>query len=282
MRLGDEVLQLKPLDKRRDEPAGRSSFAAVVRMMSESGEWGNMAGFLEGLKVARRKVAGWQVEKMVRRANEGGKQGVVMDILRRVERTGVGLCDVEVCREVMRGAVLKATRSGWSEEGIRKGVKHAENIWELMWDSRHVEEQKKAGMDPRRRPEIVGVMVLMHAVKAVKLGGGKDEGGLVEKYAEIMLKRWEKSREDMMIDNEEDWSDANYKLYIWAPVWHGMKMARQVVGAGSPLGKRLGEKLIQDMEPLVEKSRAIVLEHTPEEDTRRGLKMYEDVVQASS
>ena len=145
-----------------------------------------------------------------------------------------------------------------------------------------MEEQKKVGMDPRRRPEIVGVMVLMHAVKAVKLGGGKDEGGLVEKYAEIMLKRWENSREDMVIDDKEDWSDANYKLYIWAPVWYGMKMARQVVGAGSPLGKRLGEKLIQDLEPLVKESQAIVLEYTPEEDTRRGLKMYEDVVQASS
>lgn len=281
MRLGDEVLQLRPLDKRRDEPGTRGSIATVVRLMGESGEWGNLAGFLEGLKVARRKVAGWQVEKMVRRANEGGKQGVVMDVLRRVEKTGVGLWDVKVCREVMRGAVLKATRSGWSEEGIEKGVKYAENVWELMWDPRHVEEQKKVGMDPRGRPEIVGVMVLMHAVKAAKLEGGKDEEGMVEKYAEIMLKRWENSRSDMAVD-AQDWSDANYKLSIWAPVWYGTRMARQVVGAGSPLGKRLEEKLIQDLEPLVQKSQAIVLAHTPEEGVRRGLKMYEDILQASS
>lgn len=281
MRLGDEVLQLHPLDKRRDEPGTRSSFAKVVRLMGESGDWGNMAGFLEGLKVARRRLAGWQVEKMVRRANEGGKQGVLMDILRRVEKTGVGLWDVGVCREVMRGAVLKATRSGWSGEGIEKGVKYAENIWELMWDPKHVEVQKKVEMDPRRRAEIVGVMVLMHAVKAVKLGGGKDEGGFVEKYAELMLKRWENSRDVMVIDTE-DWSDANYKLSIWAPVWHGINMAQQVVGAGSSLGKRLGEKLSQDLEPLMQKSQAIVSAHAPEEGMRRGLKMYEDILQASS
>ena len=249
--------------------------------MGESGDWGNMAGFLEGLKVARRKVAGWQVEKMVRRANEGGKMGVVHDVLRRVEKTGVGLWDVRVCREVMWGAVLKATQSGWSEEGIEKGVKYAENIWELMWDPRHVEEQKKVGMDPRGRPEIVGVMVLMHAVKAVKLGGGKDEAGMVERYAEVMLKRWENSRDTMVVD-EQDWSDANYKLCVWAPVWHGMKMARQVVGAGSPHGKRLEKKLSQDLEPLVQKCQAIVLAHAPDEGMRRGLKMYEDVLQASS
>ncbi|CAD6591011.1 MAG: hypothetical protein ASARMPRED_005146 [Alectoria sarmentosa] len=281
VRLGDEVLQLLPLDKRRDEPPTRSSFAKVVQLMGESGDWGNMAGFLAGLKVARRKLAGWQVEKMVRRANEGGKQGVMHEILRRVEKTGVGLWDVKVCREVMRGAILKGVQSGWSKEGIERGVKYADNIWELMWGPRHAEEQKKLGTDPRGRPEILGVMVLMHAIKALKLAGGKDEGGVLEKYAEVMLKRWENSRGEMVID-EQDWSDVNYKLSIWAPVWHGMKMARQVVGAGSPLGKKLGEKLSQDLEPLMQKSQAILSAHAPEEGMRRGLKMYEDILQASS
>lgn len=281
MRLGDEVLTLRPLDKTRDEPPTRSSFAKVVQLMGESGNWGNMAGFLEGLKVARRKLAGWQVEKMVRRANEGGNMGVVHDILRRVETTGVGLWDLNVCREVMMGAVLKGVQSGWSEEGVEKGVKYAENIWELMWDARHVEEQKKVGVNPRGRPEIIGVMVLMHAVKAAKLREGKDEGGMVEKYANLMLKRWENSRSDMVMD-AEDWSDANYQLWIWAPARHGIEMARQVVGAESRLGKRLGQKLIQDLEPLMEKSQAIISAHAPEEGTRRGLKMYEDILQASS
>ena len=249
--------------------------------MGESGDWGNMAGFLDGLRVARRKLAGWQVEKMVRRANEGGKMGAVLDILRRVESTGIGLWDVKVCREVMRGAVLKGVQSGWSEEGVKRGVKYAENLWELMWGPKHVEGQEKTGENPKGRPEIIGTMVLMHAVKALKLGGGKDEEEMIRKYAGLMLKKWENSRGDMVIDTQ-DWSDANYKLYIWAPAWHGMKMARQVIGAGSPLGKSLGEKLSQDLDPLIQTSQAIVLAHAPEEGTRRGLKMYEDIVQASS
>ena len=250
-------------------------------MMGETGDWGNMVGFLEGLKVAKRKLAGWQVEKMVRRANEGGKQGVIHEILRRVESTGVGLWDVGVCREVMRGAVLKGVQSGWSGEGVEKGVKYAENLWELMWDSRHREEQNKLGTNPRGRPEIIGVMVLMHAVKAIRLGAGKEEREMVEKYAELMLERWENSR-DVMAADEHDWSDANYKLLIWAPVWQGLKTARQVVGAGSPLGKRLGEKLNRDVEPLMQKSQAIISAHALDKGTRRGLKMYEDILQASS
>ncbi len=104
---------------------------------------------------------------------------------------------------------------------------------------------------------------------------------MVEKYAELMLARWENSRDVMEID-EQDWSDANYKLLIWAPAWQGMNMARQIVGAGSSLGKRIGEKLDQDLEPLMQKSQAIISAHALEEGTRRGLKMYEVVLQASS
>lgn len=275
------MLQLRPLDKRRDEPPTRGSFAKVVQLMGETGDWGNMAGFLEGLKVAKRKLKGWQLEKMIRRANDGGKQGVVYDLLRRADKTGVGLWDLGVCREVMRGAVLKGIQRGWSEEGVEKGVRYAESIWELMWESKHRDEQKKAGVDPRGRPEIIGVMVLMHAVKAVKFGGANDGGPMVEKYAELMLERWENSRDVMVVDRQ-DWSDANYKLLIWAPVWQGMKMAQQVVGAGTPLGKRVEEKLRQDVEPLLQKSQAIISAHTPEEGMRRGLKMYEDILQVSS
>lgn len=249
--------------------------------MGETGDWGNMAGFLEGLKVAKRKLKGWQLEKMIRRANDGGKQGVVYDILRRADETGVGLWDLGVCREVMRGAVLVGIQRGWSEERVEKGVRYAENIWELMWESKHRDEQKKVGVDPRGRPEIIGVMVLMHAVKAVKFGRANDEGPMVEKYAELMLERWENSRDVMVVD-QQDWSDANYKLLIWAPVWQGMNMAQQVVGAGTPLGKRLGEKIGQDVEPLLQKSQAIISSHTPEEGMRRGLKMYEDILQVSS
>lgn len=248
--------------------------------MGETGDWGNMAGFLEGLKVAKRKLKGWQLEKMIRRANDGGKQGVVYDMLRRADKTGVGLWDLGVCREVMRGAVLHGTQRGWSKDGVEKGVRYAESIWELMWESKHRDEQKKVGVDPRGRPEIIGVMVLMHAVKAAKFRGANNEGAMVGKYAELMLERWQNSRDVMGVDGK-DWSDANYKLLIWAPVWQGMKLAQQVVGAGTPLGKRLGEKLSQDVEPLLQKSQAIISGHPLEEGTRRGLKMYEYMVQVS-
>lgn len=277
MRLGDEVLQLHPLDHQKDEPNTRASFAKVLALMSETGDWKNLPGFLEGLRIARRSVKGWQMEKMVRKANESGRMGVVHDCLRRVEGTGLGLWDVRVAREVMWGAVGKCVRSGWSKEGVEGGRKFAEDVWELMFDPRHAE--KMVGReDAKKRPEVLGVLVQMHAAKAVLFGEGKDEGGKVEIYMGLMLGQWDNA--ELEID-EENWSDANYKLLTWAPVWHGMMLAQTVLHPSSPTAKTLKTKLTQDVEPLIETAAAALAAHPSEDGKRRGLKMYEELIQVS-
>ena len=279
VRLGDEVLQLHPLDHKKDEPPTRSSVAKVVNLMAETKDWRNLPGFLEGLKTARRRVPGYQIEKMVRKANEDGRQGVIHDCLRRVESTGFALCHIEVGREVMRGAVYKAIQNGWSEEGVEKAVKYAQNIWELMFDPRHTEDQT-AESDPKRRSDVIGVLVQLHAAKAFMFGDRKDQENLVEKYATMMLTWWDNAELEV---KQEDRFDASKKLLMWAPVWHGMKMACQVLEAGSPqLAAKLSANLTKDLEPLIQKTQAILSAHPPQTGSRRGLKMYEDLPQVSS
>jgi len=271
------VLQLLPLDHRKDEPNTRASFAKVIALMGETGDWKNLAGWLEGLRTARRRVWGWQLEKVVRRAVEGGRVGVVHDCLRRVEGTGLGLWDLRVAREVVWGAVAKAREGGWSREGVERGVKFAEDVWELMFDPRHGE--KMVGReDAKKRPEVIGVLVQMHAAKAVLFGEGKDEGGKVERYTGLMLARWENAELEL---DEEDWNDANYKLLMWAPVWHGMTLAQKVLDPSTPLAKNLRKKLTRDVEPLVQRASAVLSAHAPEEGKRRGLKIYEELSQVS-
>ncbi|KAL2050863.1 hypothetical protein ABVK25_008924 [Lepraria finkii] len=213
VRLGNEVHRLHPLDHKKDEPPTRPSIAKVVDLMTETGDWKNLPGFLEGLKTARRRVKGFQYEKMVRRANDCGRMGVVVDCLRRVEGTGMGLWDVRVARWVMWGAMAKAMQADWREEGVEKGAKFAEGIWELCCDPRH--GGTRGGLeDPKKRPEVVGVLVQMHAAKAHLFGGGKDEGGAVEKWVRVLLKVWGNTEMEVA---EGDWYDANDKTLIWAP-----------------------------------------------------------------
>lgn len=275
VRLGDEVLQLHPLSHVEDEPKTRASFAKALDLMTETGDFKNLLGFLEGLRTARRSIKGYQLEKAVRRANASGRQSIINDCLRRTESTGLSLGDLRVAREVTWGATLKAMQSEWSQEGVEKAAKYTENIWELMHDPRH--HEKMHGLeDAKRRPEVLGVLVQLCAARA-KLGGDKSA---VEKYASLMLSNWENGKEELAIQ-EEDWNDANYKLLMWAPVWHGIQLAREVLGAQSSLGKKLGEKMSQDVEPLVKKCQEILSANRPQEGIRRGLNMYERLSQVS-
>ena len=276
VRLGDEVLQLHPLSHVKDEPNTRTNFAKALDLMTETGDFRNLPAFLEGLKTARRSIKGYQLEKAIRRANESGRQSIVNDCLRRTESTGLNLGDLQKAREVMWGATMKAMQNNWSQEGVQKAARYAENFWELMHDAKH--HEKMHGLqDAKKRPEIVGVLLQLCAARA-KRGGEKN---VVEKYAGLMLIRWENSREDMAID-EGVWNDANHKMLMWAPVWHGIMLAREVLGAQSAIGKKLEEKLGADMQPLMKKCQAILAANPPQEGgVRRGLNVYEELSKVS-
>lgn len=271
-------MQLYPLDHKRDEPPTWPSFHKILGLMNETGDWKNLPGFLEGLKTANRKIKSAQIERLVRKASEAGRQGIVHDCLRRVEGTGVGLWNVRVAREAMWGAVLRAMQGGWSEEAVEKAVKYADNLWELMWDPRHLQNETvgEDTLHPRFRPEILGVLMQLHATKAVMFGGGKDEGGLAMKYKELMLKSW--GNADLSFD-ESDWQDANYKMLMWAPVWHGMKMMQRIEAERSSkniVGKETSD-VNRDLEQVLQKSQQAVAKHPPQDGKRRGMKLYEDL-----
>ena len=245
--------------------------------MGETDDWRNLPGFLEGLMTAGRKVKGWQFERVVRRMAVCGRIGVLNDCLRRVEGKGLGLWDLRVAREVMWVAVAKCVLNGWSHEGVKRGVKFADNVWEMMADPRHTEKMT-AESDPKRRPEILGVLVLLHACRVKMFGRGEDDAAAVEKYAELMLKVWDNTDLGW---TENDWNDANYKILMWAPVWKGFLMAQEVLDPSTSLRKRLDVKLKEQLMPLMQQCEAILQSRLPEEGTRRGLQMYQTLSQVS-
>ncbi|KAL8929562.1 MAG: hypothetical protein Q9208_001231 [Pyrenodesmia sp. 3 TL-2023] len=275
VKLGNEVHQLHPLNHITDEPNTRKSIAEMLDLMQEGRDWVNVIPFLEGLRQSGRKVRGWQMEKIVRRAAERGRQGVVVEMLRRVEGTGVRLGDVKVAREVMWGGVLKGVQSQWEGDGVKAVEKYVEQCWDMLSEERHVsKEDKKTGGDPKTQPEIVGVLLWARALKSVLYGKGEDEEGKVKRAAEMLMAVWKKS--DCSVD-WEDWYDANYKLMMWVPVWHGMRMARKVLEENTQLGRSLRTALTEDLEPLVTKAAKLVGEHADGETDRRGRILFQQL-----
>ncbi|KAL8790144.1 MAG: hypothetical protein Q9195_006524 [Heterodermia aff. obscurata] len=275
VKLGNEVLPLQPLNHLRDEPATRSTFARILALMTEGRDWANLPGFLEGLVVAKRRLKSQQLEKMVRRANMCGRQGVVLVCLQRVERTGVGLWDGEVVRECMRGAVMRAQEGGWAQEAVEGGWKLARAYWELMWMKTHT---KAGGANGRMMPDVMGVMVLMSAARVVKAKESTEERmAELETFVQRLLGLW--GTVDFG-DEASSWHEANRKLLNWAPVLRGMQLAQKVLGKDSKLGSELGAKAHNDLEPMVLKALATVYAHKAEEGSRRGISLHEDLAQA--
>ena len=277
VRVSNEVFQLLPLNQMHDEPPTRQSFAKVLRFMTEAGgdAWKNLPGFLEGMKAAGRRLRGWQAQRLVRVLGAEGQLGVLGECLRRVERTGLGLWEVGVVREAVWGEVGRCVLCGWGEEGVRKAAREAERVLVLLEDPRHCSRPAKMRTkDPKSRPDVVGAVLDLVATRAVLFQDRKDEEGKVQMYAEKMLALW--ANAELGIE-KGNWYDANHKLMMWAPVWHGIQMARRVLGEESELARRLVRIEEHELEPLLREAREVVGAHGLEGGERRGVKMWEEL-----
>lgn len=275
MSIGSEVVQMVPLNHLRDEPNTDASIRRVLDLMGEAGgdAWQNLPGFLIGLKSAKRKLKGYQMEKIARRACLAKREGLVKHCCMRVKDTGLGLWELGVVRELMWAASRRAHEGSWEGDGLKRGLEFAEGLWLMLQDPLHQYQKPKEKhfVDPLRRPEIVGVLVQLHAARTAALEEERKKPDKLKKYVEILLAIWNK--EDL--GPPKDWNDANEKLMMWTPVWHGMKTARQLLDDDTGIRKELGIKLVEDVEPVLHKARKLVLTRPPQEGTRRGAKLYD-------
>lgn len=265
-----------PLSHQHDEPNSRSSLTKVLDLMKTDIDWHNLSEFLAGLKTAKRKVKPWQAEKIARKACMTGRWRTIMVYCEKVERTGFGLWQVGVVRELLWTAMGKAQRGEWTKGAVEKALKLANVVWTMMQDPRHKFTREKGPVDPMRRPDIVGVMLQLHAARILRSGDRMDREGKVQEYVERLLAIWNDA--DLTTHDE---NDENQILMKWAPVWHGMKMAQQVLGANAAKAEELGNKLTI-VENSLHKARDVTMTHQAEGETRRGLKLYEELSSVSS
>lgn len=225
---------------------------------------------------------------MARRAGQAGRIGVIIECLRRTDRTGLRLDNVALARNMMRGALQTAIQSGWSEEGVTKAAKQAGVVMELVEDPAHVPEVPESkdlapqkSTDARRAPDVVAIAMALTALKALKVAEAKGEALKVEKYAKRVLDLWKNAdirvRDDIM--ERLYFSDANQKLLMWAPVAQGMRWAIRALGEQSETRKFLGQVLRGVVQPCVKKiKRAVELDS--KKDERLGMIMYREMQSA--
>lgn len=276
--IGDESVQLVPLSRPHDEPATKSGLSKLISLMKTQSDWRNLPGFLIGLKNAGRNLRPFQAERIARKACEAGRWRTLMECLERVRGTQLGLWEVGVAKEMLWTAMKKSQSGGWTKGAVEKALKKANTVWAMMQDPRHRFTKEKGTIDPMRSIAVVGVMLQLHAAKVLRSRNKNDTDGKVQEFVDRLLAIW--SEEDLHEANLE-WNFANNKLLDLAPVWHGIKMAQQVLGQNHSRSEELANKL-EVIEKFLQKARDVVLAHQPEGQIRRGLKVYDELSMVSS
>ncbi|KAG8529688.1 uncharacterized protein KY384_005169 [Bacidia gigantensis] len=246
----NEEFILKPLNHTKDEPTSRSSYVQALALMEEIGDWNNVVALLEGFKQAKRKFKFGLKEKTLRMLGNQGQLGIITEMLRRVDKTEVNLSEGNIAHEAMTGAIQKGIKEGdWAA-----AVKYAEMIWEMLWEERHSTHDFSRRTNAKyyqwmvvptekatKRPEIVGAMVLVHAMQ-----GNKEE---TERYTTALMKTWHVV--EKLVDMEDlqmikhAW---NMQLLAYSPLRLGLKRAAHLLSSSDESKRAFLEKAQVDID----------------------------------
>lgn len=272
VRIGDEVLQMVPLDRMRDEPKMRTSLHRIIQLMREIRDYRNLTPFMIGCRNSRRLLTRNFIERAVRTACEQGEEVAIMDCLKPAEKTGLKLCHYNIAETLISRATWIAVDHDWTEQGVQEALDFAESLWIMMQDPKQIEARKP---NPMNNLTVVGVMVQLHAVKALKFNGQEGAPGEVVEYTQRLLTLWNKPT----FSFEKGRSiDADIRLRSWAPIWHGMKLAREVSGITKEMREELGTR-VKEVESALEAAREFFQSNSKSDQKlnydRRGVKLYE-------
>ena len=272
-----------PLDRLRDEPKMSTSLHRIKQLMRETRDYRNLASFMIGCRNSGRILRKPFVEQIVRNACEQGNEYAIIECLKQADKTGLKLWHHNIAETLMSRATWMAVDQHWTEGAVNRGLGFAESLWIMMQDPKQIQPGLP---NPTYNPVIVGVMVQLLATKAVMFHGQKDTQGKVAEYTQRLLAVWNR----LMFPINCDKYDADSNLRKWAPIWHGMKMARKVSGITKEMREELGMR-VKEVASALETARetlqinpkpaSVQPDQKPNYD-RRGAKLYEKLSSVSS
>jgi len=235
-----EKFTLEHINSRKDVPSARKALFDAVKLMQEKKDWDNLPNLLQGLRHTGFKTQSLDIkEKVVRKATQAGRQEVILECLRRVADTGMSMNEPEFAATVLLSMHRKAMDSDWHEHQTAKALSWAEMVVALMEHPQHAGNRKLDGEnDPRLQPDVIGILLDLAAVRAVKHSESRDIDGKVAEYAVRLL--------GTPLEFKKPADEGDYGLNTWlsthVPVLHGMYEALKVLDPSSDVAIRLNAK----------------------------------------
>ncbi|KXL47677.1 hypothetical protein M433DRAFT_111160 [Acidomyces richmondensis BFW] len=252
--IGDEEIELKWIDRRKEIPNRTKLFHKAISLMSASSEgghegeakaWENLPALLTGLKKAHAVPPEKAMAKIVRKAVGCGRIGIIIQCLHQVEHTGMSLQMPEVLNNVIYGLRTLAQKDGWSEEALGKALKDSQQIAILLEMKEHGGGGIIKTNDARGRKEVIGVFLELAAMHAYKFQNGKDVDGKVKMYAERLMDRLEFASQPP--SSTPPSNGPVYSMLNAVPILNGLRLAQKILDEEMPKSE-LANKLITEYE----------------------------------
>lgn len=164
--VGNEEVQLQPLDRFKDLPNRWKSWNQALLMAKTKEDWANMVKLLEGYHsmLKGHKMDTGRLQNFVRRARDAGQVGRIWECLRKVDSTGLTLRDTGVAQQVFLGCVSEELRAqGYSNKAVKKAWTTVLDLLQLLEMPGHCGGAIVKD-DIRQQPWVLGVVVEVAAL----------------------------------------------------------------------------------------------------------------------
>ncbi|KAH9832134.1 hypothetical protein Tdes44962_MAKER08824 [Teratosphaeria destructans] len=241
--IAGEDVELKWIDRRTEIPNRTKLLHEALDLIFESDDhtaWAQLLHILIGMKRANAlsKLEGRAFGKIVRKAGEAGRLGIVLRCLAQSELTGMTLRNRELLDQLVCGLHDVAQKSGWEKEAVQKALKEAHMVARLLETEEHGGGRYVEEDDARRRPEIIGVFLELAAVNAYKHYNGEDREGNVRIYANRLLSCLDQDLNSVSIPQKPAPKGPQYAILHAVPVWHGLHLADKILKDDMPQRQR--------------------------------------------
>jgi hypothetical protein len=244
--------------------------------MKDKKDWANLPNLLEGLNVAGTNTNAVHIKCLVvTQCRVAGRQEVLLECLRRVKGTGMQLKEPRFVVRVMLAIQHRAFSTDFHEHETAKALKWAEMVVALMENPKHAGSRVLAGEnDPRLQPEVIGILLELAAVRAVKHLESRDVDGKVAEYGARLV--------GTRLEFKTPANETEYELNPWlsahTQVLHGIYEALKVLESSSAVAEGLqkkGEVLDAMVSTYYEKLASIA---SKKQKQLFGLQMYEKLL----
>jgi hypothetical protein len=280
LEVAGEEFTLKYIDKLRDQPNTIKGLFAIIDLMKKKSDWSILPMLLEGLKTSGRKLEPRYFEKLVRKAAQASRQDITVESARMVARTGFELKDLNLVREVFFWIQYRPISLEGEPKNIKRVTKallKAEHVAILLEDEKHSGGMLHGDTDPRIRPEVIGVLLELAAMRA-SLRGAKDEDGKVEMYAQRLLStlgRGVDLRQELQ--GAREWDKRSALLCYLTPIIYGMREAVKILEPGSETVQHLKERL-PALSKMADVERELLMQEIPEGSSPLGAWCYDKLI----